>query len=87
MPPQGNSPYLEDLMKQLAISNMEFQQNMNSISGKHERHHLRSQDTNRTISKHYEHNHFEKWRPETDEELLRMSQKVEINIPLLDAIK
>ncbi|RDX88974.1 hypothetical protein CR513_29355, partial [Mucuna pruriens] len=30
MPPQGNSPSLEDLMKQLATSNLEFQQNMNS---------------------------------------------------------
>ncbi|RDX73121.1 hypothetical protein CR513_47313, partial [Mucuna pruriens] len=30
VPGQGNSPSLEDLMKQLATSNMEFQQNMNS---------------------------------------------------------
>ncbi|RDX88510.1 hypothetical protein CR513_29889, partial [Mucuna pruriens] len=30
MPAQGNSPSLEDLMKQLATSNLEFQQSMNS---------------------------------------------------------
>ncbi|RDX99002.1 hypothetical protein CR513_18015, partial [Mucuna pruriens] len=30
VPPQGNSPPLEDLMKQLATSNLEFQQIMNS---------------------------------------------------------
>ncbi|RDX65192.1 hypothetical protein CR513_56174, partial [Mucuna pruriens] len=140
MPPQGNSPSLEELMKQLTTSNLEFQQNMNSISAKHKRHHPRPQDANRTISKHrepftvdrvrqstltnnsksegeYEHSHSKKWqrvttnniarrvpqeksvplpfptrtpkarKPETDEELLRMFWKVEINIPLLDAIK
>ncbi|RDX86764.1 hypothetical protein CR513_31852, partial [Mucuna pruriens] len=32
MPAQGNSPSLEDLMKQLATSNLEFQQTMSSIS-------------------------------------------------------
>ncbi|RDX69139.1 hypothetical protein CR513_51794, partial [Mucuna pruriens] len=37
-------------MKQLATSNLEFQQNMNST--KHEPHHLRPQDANRTVSKH-----------------------------------
>ncbi|RDX98670.1 hypothetical protein CR513_18375, partial [Mucuna pruriens] len=30
MPPQGNSPSLEDLMKLLATSNLEFQQTMSS---------------------------------------------------------
>ncbi|RDX76484.1 hypothetical protein CR513_43512, partial [Mucuna pruriens] len=30
VPAEGNSPSLEDLMKQLATSNLEFQQNMNS---------------------------------------------------------
>ncbi|RDX72414.1 hypothetical protein CR513_48111, partial [Mucuna pruriens] len=30
MPPQGNSPSLEDLMKQLATSNLEFQQFVSS---------------------------------------------------------
>ncbi|RDX69800.1 hypothetical protein CR513_51034, partial [Mucuna pruriens] len=30
MPSQGNSPSLEDLMKQLAMSNLEFQQSINS---------------------------------------------------------
>ncbi|RDY10020.1 hypothetical protein CR513_05526, partial [Mucuna pruriens] len=30
MPPQGNSPSLEDLMKQLATSNLEFQQSVSS---------------------------------------------------------
>ncbi|RDX70248.1 hypothetical protein CR513_50533, partial [Mucuna pruriens] len=30
VPSQGNSPSLEDLIKQLAISNLEFQHNMNS---------------------------------------------------------
>ncbi|RDY11039.1 hypothetical protein CR513_04361, partial [Mucuna pruriens] len=29
VPPQGNSPSLDDLMKQLATSNLEFQQTMN----------------------------------------------------------
>ncbi|RDY12473.1 hypothetical protein CR513_02733, partial [Mucuna pruriens] len=30
MPPQGNSPSLEDLMKQLAANNLEFQQSVSS---------------------------------------------------------
>ncbi|RDY13796.1 hypothetical protein CR513_01233, partial [Mucuna pruriens] len=30
LPPQGNSPSLEDLMKQLAASNLEFQQSVSS---------------------------------------------------------
>ncbi|RDY05587.1 hypothetical protein CR513_10563, partial [Mucuna pruriens] len=30
VPTQGNSPSLEDLMKQLATSNLEFQQSMSS---------------------------------------------------------
>ncbi|RDX80232.1 hypothetical protein CR513_39240, partial [Mucuna pruriens] len=30
MPAQGNSPSMEDLMKQLAASNLEFQQTMSS---------------------------------------------------------
>ncbi|RDX67629.1 hypothetical protein CR513_53469, partial [Mucuna pruriens] len=41
-------------MKQLATSNLEFQQNMNSIPTKHERHHPRPQDANRTANQHYE---------------------------------
>ncbi|RDX94798.1 hypothetical protein CR513_22781, partial [Mucuna pruriens] len=52
VPPQGYSPSLEDLMKQLATSNLKFQQNMNST--KYERHHQRPQVANRTTIKHYE---------------------------------
>ncbi|RDY05886.1 hypothetical protein CR513_10212, partial [Mucuna pruriens] len=77
---------------------------------KHERHHLRPQDANRTVSKHFilrsgkelpqpapqqllRSTDADSQRPqqdktsESDEELLRMFWKVEINIPLLDAIK
>ncbi|RDX95390.1 hypothetical protein CR513_22090, partial [Mucuna pruriens] len=52
MPPQGNSPSLEDLMKQLATSNLEFQQTMSSIEYK--RHYSGPQDANQTASQYYE---------------------------------
>ncbi|RDX64441.1 hypothetical protein CR513_57013, partial [Mucuna pruriens] len=51
MPTQGNSPSLEDLMKQLATSNLEFQQIM---SFKYERHHSGPLDANRTTSQYCE---------------------------------
>ncbi|RDX78029.1 hypothetical protein CR513_41747, partial [Mucuna pruriens] len=81
MPPQGNLLSLEDLMKQLATSNLEFQQNMNSIPTKHEHHHPKPQDANRTASNHYE--PFIVGWVRVPEDV----QKVEINILLLDAIK
>ncbi|RDX62171.1 hypothetical protein CR513_59524, partial [Mucuna pruriens] len=41
MPPQGNYPSLEDLMKQLATIPVEY-----------DRHHPRPQNANRTVSQH-----------------------------------
>ncbi|RDY06566.1 hypothetical protein CR513_09411, partial [Mucuna pruriens] len=52
VPTEGNSPSLEDLMKQLETNDLKFQQNMNST--KYECHHPRPQDANRIASKHYE---------------------------------
>ncbi|RDX94145.1 hypothetical protein CR513_23501, partial [Mucuna pruriens] len=136
-PTQGNSPSLEDLMKQLATSNLEFQQSQSTIPAKHDRHHPGSQDANRTASKYCElqstgssnlpsqsiqnprgnanvpqpaeadseavadsQSHpqtavplsfpsrtISARKPDSDDELLKMFRKVEINIPLLDAIK
>ncbi|RDX94181.1 hypothetical protein CR513_23461, partial [Mucuna pruriens] len=119
MPPQGNLPSLEDLMKQYQYA----------VPTKHERHHPRPQDANwitRNIVSHLQsigsgnlpsqtipnlrgnvsivtlrsEPQQEKFvplpfptriplarKPETNEELLKMFRKVEINIPLLDAIK
>ncbi|RDX86173.1 hypothetical protein CR513_32518, partial [Mucuna pruriens] len=117
MPPQGNSPSLEDLMKQLATSNLEFQQSVSS-SNMQFQHNMNAtiQDLKmqigqlaNTLSRPTEadaepnadsQSRLEKivpmsfptrtiWarKPESDEELLKMFQMVEINIPLLDAIK
>ncbi|RDX81270.1 hypothetical protein CR513_38075, partial [Mucuna pruriens] len=134
-PTQGNSPSLEDLMKQLATissNNMQFQQNMtatiqdlkmqigqlaNTVSQ------LQSVDSSNLSSQTIPNSRgnasatpksaeadskaianlqsypetivplpfpsqtISAWKPESDEELLKMFQKVEINIPLLDAIK
>ncbi|RDX82552.1 hypothetical protein CR513_36640, partial [Mucuna pruriens] len=49
MPPQGNSPSLEDLMKQLATSNQKY-----AVPVEYDRHHPRPQNANRTVSQHYE---------------------------------
>ncbi|RDX72189.1 hypothetical protein CR513_48365, partial [Mucuna pruriens] len=48
MSARGHSPSLEDLMKQLATSNLEFQQTM--ILAKYEHHNSRPQDANRIVS-------------------------------------
>ncbi|RDX93679.1 hypothetical protein CR513_24018, partial [Mucuna pruriens] len=134
-PTQGNSPSLEDLMKQLATSNLEFQQSVSSSNMQFQQNmtttiqdlrmqigQLANTDSNslpsqsnpnprgnanvpqpaevdfeaiadsqshpqtvvplpfpsRTISAR---------KPDSDDELLKMFRKVEINIPLLDAIK
>ncbi|RDY03153.1 hypothetical protein CR513_13300, partial [Mucuna pruriens] len=50
MPPQGNSPSLEDLMK--VPAKYELQQY--AVPAKHECHHPRPQDANRIARKHYE---------------------------------
>ncbi|RDY01487.1 hypothetical protein CR513_15174, partial [Mucuna pruriens] len=118
MPPQGNSPSLENLMKQLATSSLEFQQTMSSNNMQFQ------QNMNATIqdlkTQIVERNYLDQHRnscrdllmptpsrilahktvplsfptrtistrkPESDEELLKMFHKVEINIPLLEAIK
>ncbi|RDX85930.1 hypothetical protein CR513_32799, partial [Mucuna pruriens] len=55
LPPQGNSPSLEDLLKQLATSNLEFQQSelqQHAVLAKYDRHHPRPQDADRTVSQH-----------------------------------
>ncbi|RDX96098.1 hypothetical protein CR513_21278, partial [Mucuna pruriens] len=72
MPPQGNSPSLEDLIKQLATSNLEFQQ---------------SSRLEKTVPLPFPTRTISARKPESDEELLKMFRKVEMNIPLLDAIK
>ncbi|RDY07268.1 hypothetical protein CR513_08633, partial [Mucuna pruriens] len=125
MPPQGNSPSLEDLMKQLATSNLEFQQSSagsNNLpsqtipnprgnasvvtlkSGK-ELPQPTLQQLSRPTEADAEPNVDSQSRPEKtilvpfptqtilarkpepDKELLKMFCNVEINIPLLDAIK
>ncbi|RDY07769.1 hypothetical protein CR513_08074, partial [Mucuna pruriens] len=116
MPPQGNSPSLEDLTKRLATSNLEFQQ---SVSSNNMQFHRPGPATfllkqfqiregtqfSRPTKADSEPNAdsqsqpektvpfpFPTWtisasKSESDEELLKMYRKVEINIPLLDAIK
>ncbi|RDY13912.1 hypothetical protein CR513_01092, partial [Mucuna pruriens] len=153
-PTQGNSPSLEDLMKQLATSNMEFQQSVSSNNMKFQQNMiatiqdlkmqigqlaktsagssnlpsqtipnprgnasaviLRSgkelpqpaqhqmpksaEDDSKAIADSQSHpktivplpfpsQTISARKPEFDEELLKMFRKVEINIPLLDAIK
>ncbi|RDY10512.1 hypothetical protein CR513_04953, partial [Mucuna pruriens] len=54
IPPEGNSPSLEDLMKQLVANNLEFQQSQHTVLAKYKRHHPRPQDADRTISEHCE---------------------------------
>ncbi|RDY12216.1 hypothetical protein CR513_03022, partial [Mucuna pruriens] len=49
MPPQGNSPSLEDLMKQLATTICELQQH--AIPAEYDHHHPRPQDTNRITAR------------------------------------
>ncbi|RDX83795.1 hypothetical protein CR513_35254, partial [Mucuna pruriens] len=149
VPTQGNPPSLEELMKQLTTSNLEFQQSMSSTLVEHDHNRPRPQNANWTASQYCESitvsriqqpallNHskserkrhgnelpqptlqqlprsdesdsepnvnlqsrpeitvplpFPSWttsarKSELDEELLKMFRKVEINIPLLDAIK
>ncbi|RDX84369.1 hypothetical protein CR513_34587, partial [Mucuna pruriens] len=139
VPTQGNSPSLEDLMKQLATSNLEFQQSMSSNlktqigqlantvsqlqsvgssnlpsqtipnprgnasavtlrSGKELpqttlQQFLRSIEADlqsrpdTTILLPFPSRTISARKLESDEELLKMCRKVEINIPLLDAIK
>ncbi|RDX93573.1 hypothetical protein CR513_24144, partial [Mucuna pruriens] len=117
MPAQGNSPSLEDMMKHLATSNLEFHQTMSSSNMQFQQsmnatvQDLKMQIGYRPDLATYPHKPFqiqegmralqqEKTVPlsfpnqtisvkklESDEELPRMFQKVEINIPLLDAIK
>ncbi|RDX71210.1 hypothetical protein CR513_49473, partial [Mucuna pruriens] len=83
-----NSPSLEDLMKQLATSNLEFQQSLprpteadsepNADLQSRPEKNVPLLFPTRTISTR---------KPESDEVLLKMFRKVEINIPVLDAIK
>ncbi|RDY00935.1 hypothetical protein CR513_15781, partial [Mucuna pruriens] len=154
LPPQGNSPSLKDLLKQLATSNLEFQQSVSSSNMKFQQNmtatiqdlktqigqlantvsqlqsagssNLPSQtipnprgnasavtlrsgkelsqptqlagadsesDANsqsrpeKTIPASFPTQTISARKPESDEELLKMFRKVEINIPLLDAIK
>ncbi|RDX87017.1 hypothetical protein CR513_31573, partial [Mucuna pruriens] len=107
MSPQGNSPSLEDLIKQLATSHLEFQQNMNSNNMQFQKNmsatiqdlkmqigqlanimsHSQSVGPDNSVPLPFSTWTLTRRRPETDEELLRMFRKVEINIPLLDAIK
>ncbi|RDX63259.1 Retrovirus-related Pol polyprotein from transposon gypsy, partial [Mucuna pruriens] len=122
MPPQGNSPSLEDLMKRLAASNLEFQQSIQQLSltnsFKFERNVSavtwrsgkelsqlalqlpRSTEADSKPDANSQVQQQEKTIPltfltrtiltrklESNEELLKMFCKVEINIPLLDAIK
>ncbi|RDX84279.1 hypothetical protein CR513_34690, partial [Mucuna pruriens] len=124
VPTQGNSLSLEDLMKQLATSNLEFQQSVSSNniqlqsagssnlpyetipnprgnasvvtlrSGKELPQPILLQLPRSAISRLEKTTPipFPSWtisarRPKSDEELLKMFRKVEINIPLLDAIK
>ncbi|RDY07590.1 hypothetical protein CR513_08266, partial [Mucuna pruriens] len=145
LPAQGNSPSLEDLMKQLATSNLEFQQSMNSSNMQFQQNmsatiqdlktqigqlanivsHLQlagssnlpsqtilnprgnasaitlksgkelPQPTSQQLSRPTDADSepdansqtLSAKKPEFDEELLKMFQKVEINIPLLDTIK
>ncbi|RDX81727.1 Retrovirus-related Pol polyprotein, partial [Mucuna pruriens] len=124
MPPSGDSPSLEDMVQQLAVGNIQFQQNMNATiqdlktqigqtnasaislrSGKAlPEPALQQLPRSTEVDPESDAN---SWRPlqdktvplpfptqtistrklESDEELLKMFQKVEINIPLLDAIK
>ncbi|RDY05529.1 hypothetical protein CR513_10619, partial [Mucuna pruriens] len=124
MPVQGNSPSLEDLMKQLATSNLEFQycdmqfqQNMNATIQDLKMQigqlanvvsHLQSAGSNnlplqtiqnpkgnvsalmlrnKIVPLPFPTQTISTKKLDFDEELLRMFRKVEINIPLLDAIK
>ncbi|RDX86592.1 hypothetical protein CR513_32057, partial [Mucuna pruriens] len=126
MSAQGNSPSLEDPMKQLAASNLEFQQTMSSSNMKFQQNMnatiqdlktqigqsgkelpqpalqqlARSTNINsepyansqvpqqdKTVPFLFPTRTLNTRKPKFDEELLRMLRKVEINIPLLDAIK
>ncbi|RDX94693.1 hypothetical protein CR513_22896, partial [Mucuna pruriens] len=129
VPTQGNSPSLEDLMKQLATNNLEFQQSVSSSNMQFQQNLAtivsqlqsagssnlpsqtianpignasvlpRSAETDSKLNANSQ-SRLEKTVPtpfptrtistrrlESDEELLKMFRKVEINIPLLDAIK
>ncbi|RDX96197.1 hypothetical protein CR513_21172, partial [Mucuna pruriens] len=120
IPAQGHSPSLEDLMKQLATSNLEFQQTMSSSNmqfyqsmntiiqdlkmqiGKlantmSQLQSVRSSNLpsqtipnprgNKTVPLPFPTLQVSAKKLDSDEELLRMFRNVEINIPLLDAIK
>ncbi|RDY13903.1 hypothetical protein CR513_01117, partial [Mucuna pruriens] len=115
VPTQGNSPSLEDLMKQLATRNLEFHQSLATIVSQLQSagsSNLPSQTISNprgnasasveadseaivdsqsspetTVPLPFPSRTISAKRPESDEELLRMFRKVEINIPLLDAIK
>ncbi|RDX70781.1 hypothetical protein CR513_49935, partial [Mucuna pruriens] len=121
-PMQGNSPSLEDLMKQLATSNLEFQQSVSSSNMQFQQNMTATiQDLKMQIGQlvntsagssnlpsqtipNPRGNASESYpetavplpfpsrtilarKPESDEELQKMFRKIEINIPLLDAIK
>ncbi|RDX60140.1 hypothetical protein CR513_61745, partial [Mucuna pruriens] len=143
MPSQGNSPSLEDLMKQLVASNLEFQQSVSSSNMQFQQNmnatiqdlktqigqvantmsHLQSVGSNslpsqtipnlrgnaslststkvdseldanlqvqqqeKVVPLPFPNRTISTRKPEFDEELLKMFCKVEMNIPLLDAIK
>ncbi|RDX95156.1 hypothetical protein CR513_22357, partial [Mucuna pruriens] len=95
MPAQGNSPSLEDLMKQSTASNLPASQQLlrstdvdsESDVGSEPNADSYALQQDKTVPLPFPTQILSTRKPESDEELLRMFQKVEINIPLLDAIK